>query len=226
MCGRYVLFISLKDLARIFRVTQLSFEFSASYNIAPTQTVPIVTGGAERSLVPARWGFVPSWAEDMSIGQRMINARSETVAEKPAFRKAFHSHRCIVPANGFYEWKQVGRSKQPVYIHLRSDRVMAMAGIFNTWTSPDGVRLVTFAVITTPSNDLVKPIHNRMPAILHEGDYEMWLDPGTSAEKHLAGLLQSLPSDELDAYEVSTRVNIPANDSSDNIQPLQTGLGL
>jgi len=109
MCGRYVLFFSLKDLARIFRVTQLSFEFSGSYNIAPTQTVPIVTGGSERSLVPARWGFVPSWAEDMSIGQRMINARSETVAEKPAFRKAFHSHRCIVPANGFYEWKKVGR---------------------------------------------------------------------------------------------------------------------
>ncbi|MBO8093800.1 MAG: SOS response-associated peptidase [Prosthecochloris sp.] len=223
MCGRYVLSMSMKDIARIFHVNQLLFDFEGSYNIAPSQTVPIVVHDKEALLVPARWGFIPAWAEDPAIGQRMINARAETVAEKPAFRKAFHSQRSIVPASGFYEWKTKGRTKQPIYIRLRTDRIMAMAGIYNTWVSREGERVEAFAIITMPPNDLLKPIHNRMPAILHESDYEAWLG-SNGANDAVPSVLQPFPADEMDAYEVSKRVNVPTNDSEENIHPVRGSL--
>jgi putative SOS response-associated peptidase YedK len=195
-------------------------ELVPRYNIAPTQQVPIVrvtAGSPHRSLSLARWGLIPSWAKDPSIGNRLINARSETVAEKPSFRSAFKRQRCLVAADGYYEWKKTGAAKQPYHIRLQDGQVFGFAGLWESWSGPRDAPLEqpleTCTIITTAANDFTRQIHDRMPVILRPDDYELWLDPELQEPAPLLPLLRALESDEMVANPVSTFVNRPANDS-------------
>ncbi|WP_294347050.1 SOS response-associated peptidase [Prosthecochloris sp.] len=220
MCGRFVLFIPLAEIAKEFQAEQLSFGFEPDYNISPSRNVPLVIRDTDNRLILSRWGFVPVWADDLAIGNRMINARAETVADKPMFKKAVAEQRCIVPANGFYEWRKIGSRKQPVYISRKDGKIMALAGIHNTWVSPAGEKVNTFAIITTQPNELVKEIHNRMPVILSKEQYEEWLQTGKLSPEALERLFKPFPSAKLESHDVSSKVNSPANNAPDNIDPL------
>jgi len=225
MCGRYVLFTSVEDVVEAFHVDHAAFAFGPSFNIAPASVQPVVMNERGTVLVPARWGLVPPWSKDPVNDAGLINARAESVAEKPSFRQAFTQQRCIVPANGFFEWRKIGRKKQPVYLRRKHGVLMGMAGICTTWPSlEDGNVFRTFAIITTEPNELVRPIHDRMPAILHPEAYGAWLDPGFSRHPdRLAAMLQPYAVSDMEAYDVSPRVNTPGNDSAENVEPL-TGL--
>jgi putative SOS response-associated peptidase YedK len=221
MCGRFVRNSPVSAVARRFRVQQTSSPVLApSYNIAPSKEIIIVNDQGARQLVLCRWGFVPFWAKDLSIGDRMINARAETVATKPAFRSAFRKNRCLVVADGFYEWQKQGRKKYPFYIRLKSGRPFGFAGLYSAWTSPTGDRVCTCTIITTEANEVLKPIHDRMPVILPEEKEDLWLDPSLTEEAILLPLLTPYPAEEMEAFEVSTRVNSPSNDSQDNVKPV------
>ncbi|MCW8815032.1 MAG: SOS response-associated peptidase [Chlorobium sp.] len=226
MCGRFVLFIPLQDVAKEFQVSQLSFGFEPDYNIAPSRNVPLVIRKTDNRLILSRWGFVPVWADDPAIGNRMINARAETVTAKPAFKKAITSQRCIVPANGFYEWRKTGGKKQPVYIRLKSERLMAMAGIYNTWVSPSGETVNTFAIITTQPNELIKEIHNRMPVLLRPDQYEEWLQTEKLSPEALDAIFKPFPPEALEGHDVSPMMNAPANNSPENLEPLEGHQGI
>jgi len=167
MPGRFEIHSLRETIATTFHVTDgnVRFDLQANYNIAPSQQVPIVIQLEERRIVPARWGFVPSWSKDLTAGYKMINARAESVAEKPSFKKAFQDQRCLVIADGFYEWKHAGKDRLPVYIRQKSGQPIGFAGLFGIWTSPEGEQVRTCAIITVDANELVKPIHDRMPVI-------------------------------------------------------------
>lgn len=217
MCGRYLLRAPLDLLQRAFRFGERP-NLAPRYNIAPTQTVPIVRrarGGEGRELALVRWGLVPAWAKDLSIGSRMINARAEGIATKPAFRAAFKARRCLVPADGFYEWAKLDGRKQPMLIRLRSGEPFAFAGLWEIWRSPDGP-LETCAIVTTEPNAVTAPIHNRMPVILDPDDYNRWLDPSRPGGEEL---LRPCPAEWLEAYPVSPKVNSPRNDAAELIEP-------
>jgi putative SOS response-associated peptidase YedK len=204
MCGRYTLTTPVARLAERFRLDATpSLPFR--YNVAPSQPVPAVRAGPEggRSLALLRWGLVPSWAADPSIGNRLVNARSETVAEKPAFRAAFRQRRCLLPADGFFEWRKEGRQKQPYWFRLRDAGPFAFAGLWEQWTAPDGARVESAAVLTTAANELVRPLHDRMPVILRPEDHDRWLAPGPGD----AALLVPYPAGEMTATPVSRWVN-------------------
>jgi len=185
------------------------------FNIAPTQDVAVVRlakAGGGRELLTMHWGLIPSWAKDPKIGNRMINARAESVAEKPSFRAAFRRRRCLVPADGYYEWqKTTGRSKQPYLFHRRDDGPFAFAGLWEHWEKGQGP-LQSCTIITTEANDLARPIHDRMPVILSPGDYDAWLDPSNGGGEPLLALLAPYEGDDLVAEPVSTYVNKPTND--------------
>ena len=221
MCGRFTLTTNLGAIAARFGVARFLEEVGARYNIAPTQTVIVVSDNGTRSLTEMRWGLIPSWAKDPAIGDRMINARAETVATKPAFRVALRKRRCLIPADGFYEWQQVGRRKQAVYITLKSREPFSFAGLWEAWTAPDGEEIKTCTIITTEANDLLKPIHDRMPVILTREAERVWLDPAIQDPTQLLPLLVPYPAEEMEAYSVSQRVNNPAHDSPDCIQLLR-----
>jgi putative SOS response-associated peptidase YedK len=199
---------------------------AARYNIAPTQSIPILTNREQDGrligrLELAHWGLIPSWAKDMSIGNKLINARAETLAEKPSFRTALRKRRCLIPADGFFEWKLLpdGKKKQPMFIRLRSGKPMAFAGLWELWKPPDADDFVVSAtIITTAPNTLMAEIHNRMPAILPAGEYLRWLHPEPSADP--AALLRPLEADLLEAFPVHTAVGNPRYDSPDNIKPI------
>ncbi len=222
MCGRFVLMTPGKSLASHFRLTEEP-ELEPRYNVAPTQLVPIIRKSPQpspRELAICRWGLVPFWAKDASIGPRLINARSESVAEKPAFKAAFKARRCLVPADGFYEWKRLGRVRQP-YFFTRADRqVFAFAGLWDRWKGPDNVVIESFTVLTVDANELVLPVHDRMPVILAEQDYDLWLDPMMKEPKLLKPLLRGYPAPEMIGYPVSGRVNKSDSDGPDLIQPV------
>jgi len=212
MCGRYSLSTSPETIAEIFGVQHIT-QFEPRYNIAPTQIVPIVRlepKTDERRIDLLKWGLVPSWADDPSIGSRMINARSETVAEKPSFRSAFKSRRCIVPVDGFYEWRKTGGGKIPHLIRRESGAPFGFAGLWEQWKGPSET-IESFSILTTEANDLMRPIHDRMPVILQTDDYEPWLDSKTTAQA-LHDLLRPEEDGKLVAFPISTRVNSPAND--------------
>jgi putative SOS response-associated peptidase YedK len=220
MCGRFVLFSNVTVLQGEFNITQVPFDFQPSYNIAPSQEiVAVIRDSGDNRLVTFRWGLIPFWAKDPSIGNRMINARGETVAEKASFRTPFKKSRCLIVADGFYEWRKEGTGKVPVYVFLKSRRPFGLAGLFDSWNSPDGEEIRTCTIITTEANDLLKPVHHRMPVIIPQESRGLWLDTASGDEKSLRLLLAPYPSDLMDHQDVSRFVNSPKNNSPVCIQP-------
>lgn len=219
MCGRFTLTQSAETIAKTFQVTNPSL--TPRYNIAPTQlvaTVLIEPDDAQRQLQMLYWGLIPSWAKDKKIAARLINARAETVAEKPAFRAAFRHRRCLIVADGFYEWQQQERKKQPFYFSLSDRRPFAFAGLWENWKGEDGEVIKSCTLLTTEANQLMYPIHNRMPVILAPQDYELWLDVNVQKSELLLKLLRPFLAEEMTAYPVGLQVNKPSNDSLECIQ--------
>jgi|CXWL01.1.fsa_nt_gi putative SOS response-associated peptidase YedK len=222
MCGRFTQTASPEVIAQQFELTDPPL-FTPRYNIAPSQPIAAIRIDPDtttRTLVMLRWGLIPSWAKDPKIGNHCINAKAETVAEKPSFRSAFKKRRCLIVATGFYEWHVQGRAKQPMWIGLRNQQPFAFAGLWEHWTSSDGQPLETCTIITTEPNDLMAPIHNRMPVILASTAYDQWLDPTFQHTELLKALLRPYPSEELMAYAVSTLVNNPRHDAPQCLEPV------
>ena len=225
MCGRYTLRVSPAELAEIFG-TLNSIEWSPRYNIAPTQTVAAVRSnqdGTGRELSLLKWGLIPSWAKDTKIGNSLINARADTVATKPSFRSAFKRKRCLIPADGFYEWKAIPgqKIKQPFLISVRDVPAFAFAGLWEHWTGPDGTRLDSCTIITTDANELMQQVHNRMPVILDPSDYDRWLDRDQQDPQELNDLLKQFPADRMQLTPVSTLVNSPRNEKPGCVVPIK-----
>jgi putative SOS response-associated peptidase YedK len=224
MCGRYSLIADIQDLARQFEFDGTGFENSPRYNVAPTQSVLTVTHRDQRQAEYMRWGLIPSWAKDVSIGSRMINARGETVAQKPSFRTALQRRRCLVLADGFYEWQKVGKGKRPMRIVLKSREPFAFAGLWETWRDPEGELIRSCTIVTTEANDLLRPIHERMPVILPRELEEFWLDGDVTDPAVLTDVLSPYPDEPMDAYQVSPLVNKATNNGADLIVPVGEGL--
>lgn len=218
MCGRYTLSTPGAELAEVFGLEE-RVELEPRFNIAPTQRAPIIRLGSDGGplLTLCRWGLVPYWADDLSIGNRMINARAESLHQRRAYREALERRRCVVPADGFFEWQAVGGQKQPHYFSRPDAGPFAMAGLWERWGAADEV-VESFTVITTDADAVVAPIHDRMPAILSEESWTVWLSAG-GAEKR-EELLQPVPDGFLQSYPVSTFVNSPRNDSSRCVEAL------
>ena len=224
MCGRYSLISDLQDLARQFEFDGTGFEHTPRYNVAPTQQVLTVTNRDERRAEYMRWGLIPSWARDATIGNRMINARSETLAQKPSFRNALQRRRCLVLADGFYEWQKVGKSKRPMRIVLKSRQPFAFAGLWESWRDLDGETVRSCTIVTTQANELLRPIHERMPVILPCDLEEFWLDGDVTDPVTLSDILAPYPDEPMEFYEVSTLVNKATNSGPDLILPAGRGL--
>jgi putative SOS response-associated peptidase YedK len=222
MCGRFTLTADPNELREAFPWLNIPEAPAPRYNVAPSQPVAVIPNDGRNQLDYFIWGLIPSWAKDASIGNRMINARAETLTEKPSFRAAFRRRRCLIPANGFFEWKQDvgGKTKTPLYIRLKSGQPFALAGLWERWDSKDGSTIFSCTIITTQPNELLQSIHNRMPVILPPHTYTHWLDPGEPNLSDLAGLLQPYPAEEMTAYPVSRLVNSPANDLPACIEPV------
>ena len=220
MCGRFTVTTQPAQLLDDLGIAQTDLDFQPRYNIAPQQPVLAVLrrDGALRAE-PLRWGLIPFWAKDPAIGNKMINARAETVAEKPAYRAAFGKRRCVVIADGFYEWRAAAGGKQPMRIRLASQTHFAMAGLWESWRPPEGDPVLTCTVITTTANEHMRTIHDRMPVILDSETVQLWLNPAASAAD-LTALLAPYAG-ELDSYPVSRLVNSPRNDIADCIAPVQ-----
>jgi putative SOS response-associated peptidase YedK len=217
MCGRYALTHPPDVLAAIFRLAESPAQLQLRYNIAPTQHVPVVVQTSHgRELQQMRWGLIPCWARDASIGNKMINARSESVGEKRVFRTALQRRRCIVPASGFFEWKKMGKTKQPYYIHRADGQPLGLAGLWETWRNADqggGEQVRSFTILTTDASEAVRDLHDRMPVILEPEAFDRWLDPKIDDAASLQELLVAPPEGVLAMHPVSTRVNSPANDA-------------
>lgn len=220
MCGRYTLTMPVETLAEEFGVAGPLPELSPSYNVAPTQEVAaVLVDGDERHLEMLRWGLIPSWADDPQIGSRMINARSETVAEKPSFRGAFRKRRCLIPADGFYEWQRTGNGKQPYYVRAKDGSPFAFAGLWESW-GRDGEEIRSCTILTTEANEIVGEVHHRMPVIVAPENYEVWLDPDVRDTEWFTALLTPYPAEEMEAYPVSRFVNSPSNDDKRCVEPV------
>jgi putative SOS response-associated peptidase YedK len=231
MCGRYAFFTPIEAVTRLFGVSEVhAHDIAPRYNVAPTQEVPIVRlspfapeeadAAPPRELALARWGLVPFWAKDPKIGNRMINARGETVAAKPAFRAAFRKRRCLVPADGFFEWQKTDSGKQPWYIHAAGGEPLALAGLWELWDPPEGgTPLASCAIITTGANEFMRSLHDRMPVVLDARGRDAWLDPAAPPDD-LQSLLAPAPEDLLEAWPVSRRVNSPFNEDPSLVEPV------
>lgn len=222
MCGRFVRRRSSSNLAEAFRVTHISDDLQPSFNVAPTHNVAVVLDDSERHLVSMRWGLISSWASDPTIGSKLINARAETLTQRAAFKNAFRNRRCLVVADGFYEWQKQKGTKTPLLIQLKSERPVGFAGLYETRTSPSGEIVSTCTIITTEPNEIVRPIHDRMPVILATDVEDFWLDSTVEDHRRLADLLLPYPAEEMEAYAVSPLVNSVKNDSIACIEPSQT----
>ena len=222
MCGRFIQKSERRIIAEEFYVQEFVDPLVVSYNVAPGQTAGVILGAkGGNEYARYRWGLVPSWAKDPVIGNRMINARSETIAEKPSYRSAFRKRRCLVPVDGFYEWKKDGKLKVPFFIHQQSGRPFSLAGLWESWNDPDGKRLLTFTIITTDANERLRALHERMPVIIPPGARKLWLDGSAEDMKPLFDLLR--PSEEklLDYYEVTRFVNSPLNNTPECVEPVK-----
>ena len=208
MCGRFSLTVNEAELNLRFKLAGGDAPYVPRYNGAPTQLLAVITGESPNKLSYFRWGLIPPWAKDISIGSKMINARAETLTEKPSFRAPLYSRRCLVPADGFYEWQQ-DAAKQPYRIVVKSNPVFTMAGLWERWKSPEGSVTDSFTIITTEANDFMKPIHSRMPVILKPQDEKTWLSGSNPDEIRM--LLKPYPSGDMDAFRVSKLVNSPRN---------------
>ena len=218
MCGRFTLRSNARDIARQFGVSLDSLE--PRYNIAPTQNVLVIRLQEEkRQIAMRRWGLIPSWADDPKIGYRLINARSETVTDKPSFRSAFKKGRCLVVADGFYEWQKDGTKKQPYFIRLKSDQPFAFAGLSERWQRGDET-IESYTIITTEPNELTAQVHDRMPVILPSDQYDLWLDNEFQGKEKLLSMLRPYPAEEMIAAPVSTLVNSPRNNDPKCIEAL------
>lgn len=229
MCGRFTLTQPAEQIADAFNLPTAP-PLEPRYNIAPTQPAPavVIAGGQpEREFRLFYWGLIPSWAKDIKMGARLINARAETVAEKPSFRTALKRRRCLIVADGFYEWKRSETGKQPYYFYVGNSKTpearspFGFAGLWEHWESADGDTIDSCTILTTAANDLLRPIHDRMPVILQPQDYDLWLDPTVQTPEVLQPLLRPLPADIMDSYPVSSRMNNARTDDPDCIQPLQ-----
>ncbi|MBD0388800.1 MAG: SOS response-associated peptidase [Nostoc sp. C3-bin3] len=225
MCGRYSQTQPAEIIAKAFQVDNVP-TLEPRYNIAPTQSVSSVlqtSASTNRQFKMLYWGLIPSWAKDSKIGAKLINARAETVAEKPAFRSAFRQRRCLVLADGFYEWQQQEskKQKQPFYFRLSDEHPFAFAGLWERWEDATGEEIESCTLLTTEPNELMRPIHNRMPVILDPKDYDLWLDPEVKKSELLQPLLRPYPTEEMTAYPVSKAVNKPSNDSTECIERVE-----
>lgn len=222
MCGRFTLTVDPSQLQKAFPWLAVPDHFSPRYNIAPSQPVAVVPNYGEKKLDYFNWGLIPSWAKDPAIGNRMINARAETLAEKPSFRNAFRRRRCLILADGFYEWKQSqdARGKIPIYIQLESKNPFAFAGLWEIWKSSDDSEIRSCTIITTDPNEFLISIHNRMPVILPEDQYNLWLSTNEIDPSILKPLLQPFTAENLIAFPVSKAVNNPSYDTQDCILPI------
>ena len=206
MCGRFILLTDLSVLADSFGIQEIAAEYKPGVNIAPGQPIAAVVHDDRKRLVAFRWGLIPSWADDPAIGNRMFNARAETLAEKPSFKQAFKNRRCLIPVDGFYEWQKLERGKRPLCFSLKSGRPFGLAGLYETWVSPAKGCIHTCTIITTDANDLIRPIHDRMPVILPREKEAAWLDPHNGNLAALSSLLKPYPSDEMVLSEVDGNV--------------------
>lgn len=223
MCGRYTLYSDKKTIEKTFKAPFRDDFYQPRYNIAPGSVNPVVLMGKAREVGIAglRWGLVPSWADDENVGYKMINARSETIDKKPSFSKPFQRKRCIIPANGFYEWKTLTSGKKlPFYIRLLDDDLLGFAGLFDHWKPPTGEDLFTYTIITTEANALLQPLHERMPVILNPEEYESWLDPLNSDTELLKNMLRPFPTDQMSTMRVSDNVSKAENEGPELIYPV------
>jgi putative SOS response-associated peptidase YedK len=221
MCGRFTLTAETQVIQESFPWVEIPAGLGPRFNIAPTQPVAVVANDGKNKLDFFTWGLVPSWAKDPSIGNRMINARAETLAEKPAFRAALRRRRCLILADGFFEWRQEPASKRktPMYIRLQSGKPFALAGLWEFWHSADGSDILSCTIITTTPNELMESIHNRMPVILPPEAYTLWLDPAEKKPEEISPLLRPYPAADMTAYPISVMVNDPKNDRPEIVQP-------
>ncbi len=219
MCGRFTRSQTIDEIAEAFFADIVEADLAPSYNVAPTQNIVTIAGNSVKRLSAMRWGLIPSWAKDDSIASKLINARAETVAEKPSFREAFKKRRCLIIADGFYEWKKAGTEKIPHYIRLKSQEPFAFAGLFDHWEAPEGKMLTTCTIITTEANELMSNLHERMPVILPRERYELWLDASVKDAQALKSMLEPFSADLMEAYPVSRLVNSPSNNSPKCIEP-------
>jgi putative SOS response-associated peptidase YedK len=223
MCGRFTLTTELDRLEARFVFRAANLSFSPRYNIAPSQSVlTVLDSEGEHRAGLLRWGLIPSWAKDPAIGDRMINARAETVAEKPSFRRALQKRRCLILADGFYEWRKEGRTKTPMFIALKSHEPFAFAGLWETWKPPTGEPIHSCTIITTSPNPLMASIHDRMPVILPRTAESLWLDRTVADPQALLPLLAPYPAELMEAYAVSPLVNSPRNNTPACIEPLES----
>lgn len=226
MCGRFASKAKPEQVKKEFKVGKLNSNlFEPRFNIAPSQMIDAVFAPeAERIFSQLKWGLIPHWAKDAEIGKRMINARAETITEKPSFREAFKNRRCIIPASGFYEWQRQGTGgKQPFYFYLKDKEVFGFAGLWESWIDKQtGEELETCTIITTEANDVLKPVHERMPVILKPANYDEWLNAKFKNTDKLQELLKPYPAEEMDSHAVSKNINYPDRDSPDLIKPLNS----
>mgnify|MGYP001205282563 CR=1 FL=1 len=218
MCGRFTITVTI-GIAERFGVTHCEIPDLPRYNIAPSQAIPVILRqeAGDRACVPMRWGLIPSWAKDPAAMRPAVNARAETLDSRPSFRTSLINRRCLIPANGFYEWKKSGKVTSPYYIHRKDEELFAFAGLYDLWRSPDGELIRTCVIITTPPNLLVSRYHDRMPAILSPDEEARWVDPRPLSEHERRMLLVPYPDDLLEAYPVSSAVNSPCNEGQNLI---------
>lgn len=221
MCGRFTLVTNLELWNARFQIEVIPFDMQPRYNIAPGQLIPaIISDHGNRRIGQLKWGLVPFWSKDEKVGYKMINAKSETLREKPAFKNLFARKRCIIPADGFYEWKKVGKEKQPMCITMKTGEPFAFAGLYDTWTSPEGEKVHSCTIITTKPNDVVADIHDRMPVILRHEDEGVWLDREKFDSDLLHSLLVPYDSNMMRAYPVPAMVGSPKNDIPECIEEI------
>jgi putative SOS response-associated peptidase YedK len=221
MCGRFTLTVSPEELQAAFPDFHIPSDLPPSYNIAPSQPIPVVTNEGKNSLDFVRWGLIPSWTKPENFGKyNLINARSETAGEKPSFKNSLKRRRCLILADGFYEWSKSksGKGKTPYYFTLKDQNPFAFAGLWEIWQSPDGDEIRSATILTTSPNEVVKPIHDRMPVILGSDSYHTWLDPMERKPEAFSAFFKPFPADLMQTYPVSTFVNSPQNNSPQCIQ--------
>lgn len=221
MCGRFVLTADGEEFRRFFDLLELLVDpkLLRRFNVAPTQTVGVIPNRQERRFRPARWGLVPSWSTEGPRGRPLINARAETLSDRPSFRQALARRRCLVPASGFYEWKRSAGGTIPHLVRPRGGQFFAFAGLWALWQPAEGERLASFAIVTTEANELVAPLHDRMPVILPRMSWDAWLDPAPKAPAELLPLLCPAPREGMEAFAVSDRVNSVSHDDAACLLP-------